>query len=114
MTAMITRTRVISTVYTYLPDRYCTHCGIKGIYEDDCDDFYTGCNEYCIECDEGKVIDRLHDPTALAKIKNRDATIVDAVTCTEEISPLSLELEKNMAELSRLLNKALYGKEDDK
>ncbi len=100
--------RSIQTTYTHLPDRFCTHCGAKGIYEDDCNDYYVGCGWFCFHCNDQRP-HQFYDADTLDLCVNGQATVVDFKQWTEMQSECDILMTDMMRNVCDSFARSLYG-----
>lgn len=96
------------TVYTYMSSRYCTYCGIKGIYGDDRQDYFTDTGEYCFKC--GNTPHELYNAEyVLPKFAACESVVIDSKTETILISVADRCMNEAATSLSRSLAISFYG-----
>jgi hypothetical protein len=110
----VERRRVQQTKYTYLQDRFCTHCGARGIYEDEASEDwfdwgYSGAALFCFHCEQGPKPDLHNVDECLAGFRAGAPTVVDREEWTEQVSPFQIEMEDSMARFVRTWSQAMYG-----
>lgn len=111
---MIEVKRHRQTTYYYLPDRYCTFCGTKGIYE--CY-LYDEDPVFCFACEVHQPAE-LNDPDhSLPLFAARAEKVVDRKEWTELMSKRVHEFDKiiedKMCAVNRILALSLYGDGND-
>ena len=97
-------------IFNHMPDRFCTYCGAKGIYNQEHDYTY---ETHCMACDKGPA--RLYDAdSSLPKLLAGESQVIDFKEDIryEEITEQHHELEQSvvraMNNMARSLSPTLY------
>jgi hypothetical protein len=91
--------------FTYLDERFCSHCGTKGVYKNGCDEHE---ELYCFACNDSRPYMIYDADHTLPKLMAREPKVVDARVWEAEISPLEKLVEDSFAALSRKMSDDLY------
>lgn len=88
--------------YRLLPERFCTYCGAKGIYEDDVEDYYSGNGEFCFHCGENRPMG-IRDQTTLPRFLANEPTVIDRIEWESEVTEFEHLFENHMRNVAAMM-----------